>query len=147
RGVFGRTVGYVKAVDVVSFDVREGTTLGLVGESGCGKTTLGRALLRVYEPTAGEVLYRTPEGAQVDLARLAPAELRPYRQQIRMVFQDPHSSLNPRFPVRDIVAQPLKVNRLVRERDIDGVVGDLLDQVGLRPETMHRYPHAFSGGE
>lgn len=139
--------GGIKAVDGVSFDVREGTTLGLVGESGCGKTTLGRALLRVYEPTAGEVLYRTPEGAQVDLARLAPAELRPYRQQIRMVFQDPHSSLNPRFPVRDIVAEPLKVNRLVRERDIDGVVGDLLAQVGLRPETMHRYPHAFSGGE
>ena len=147
RGVFQRTVGHVKAVDGVDLEVYEGETLGLVGESGCGKTTLGRCLLRVYEPTSGAIRYRGGEGGPVDLASLPPRELKPYRRQIRMIFQDPQSSLNPRFPVRDVVGEPLVVNGLVRRRHLDDRVGDLLELVGLRPETMYRFPHAFSGGE
>ena len=147
RGVFQRVVGHVKAVDGVDLEVFEGETLGLVGESGCGKTTLGRCLLRVYEPTAGSIRYRDGEAGPVDLAALPARELKPYRRQIRMIFQDPQSSLNPRFPVRDIVGEPLVVNGIARGRDLDDRVGELLELVGLRPETMYRFPHAFSGGE
>lgn len=147
RGVFGRIVGHVKAVDGVSFRVNEGETLGLVGESGCGKTTLGRTLMRVYDPTDGEIQYRARDGRTVDLADLPRQQLKPLRREIRMVFQDPQSSLNPRFPVRDIVAEPLKMAGQSGKRALDDRVAELLSQVGLRPETMHRYPHAFSGGE
>jgi len=146
-GFFRRVVGHVKAVDDISFAIKRGETLGLVGESGCGKTTAGRSILRAYTPTSGEILYRTPENQVVDLANLSENELKPYRQQIRMVFQDPFSSLNPRMPVIDIVGDPLKINRIASGRELEDRVAALLRKVGLRPEYMRRYPHAFSGGE
>lgn len=147
RGFFRRTVGYVKAVDDISFTIFQGETLGLVGESGCGKSTLGRTILRVYEPTAGEILYHGAKGRPVDLAKLKHRELKPYRRDIRMVFQDPQSSLNPRLTVQEIVGEPLRVNRVASGRELEGRVRELLRKVGLRPEYLRRYPHAFSGGE
>ena len=146
-GFFRRVVGHVKAVDDVSFTIHQGETLGLVGESGCGKTTAGRCILRAYDPTAGQILYRRPDNQVVDLARLSDQELKPYRQQIRMVFQDPFSSLNPRMPVIDIVGDPMKINRVASGKELEDRVAALLRRVGLRPEYMRRYPHAFSGGE
>jgi peptide/nickel transport system ATP-binding protein len=146
-GFFRRVVGYVRAVDDVSFFIRKGETLGLVGESGCGKTTAGRCILRAYEPTAGQIFYREQNGQVVDLATLSNKQLKPYRQQIRMIFQDPFSSLNPRMPVRDIVGDPLKVNKAASGKELEDRVAALLRRVGLRPEYMRRYPHAFSGGE
>ncbi|MEZ4736891.1 MAG: ATP-binding cassette domain-containing protein [Caldilineaceae bacterium] len=140
-------VGHVKAVDDVSFAIKAGETLGLVGESGCGKTTAGRCILRAYDPTAGQILYRRPDNQVVDLAKLSNQELKPYRQQIRMVFQDPFSSLNPRMPVIDIVGDPMKINRVASGKELEDRVAGLLRRVGLRPEYMRRYPHAFSGGE
>ena len=147
RGLLRRTVGVVKAVDNIDFFVREGETLGLVGESGCGKTTTGRCILRGYEPTAGQILYRQTDGQVVDLARLELGQLKPYRREIRMIFQDPYSSLNPRMTLLDIVGDPLKVNKVARGKDLEERVALLLRRVGLRPEYMRRYPHAFSGGE
>lgn len=146
-GFFRRVVGHVKAVDDVSFSIRQGETLGLVGESGCGKTTAGRCILRAYNPTAGQILYRQPDNQVVDLATLSNNELKPYRQQIRMVFQDPFSSLNPRMTVIDIVGDPMKINRVASGKELEDRVAMLLRRVGLRPEYMRRYPHAFSGGE
>jgi peptide/nickel transport system ATP-binding protein len=154
RGFWGRDVSYVKAVDDVSFFIRRGETLGLVGESGCGKTTVGRCVVRVYEPTAGEIIYYEDEGASrsaapkaVDLAKLERADLKRYRQQIRMIFQDPYSSLDPRMTVFEIVSEVLKVNNLAAGSELEDRVAQLLRRVGLRPEYMRRYPHAFSGGE
>lgn len=146
-GFFRRVVGHVKAVDDVSFAIKAGETLGLVGESGCGKTTAGRCILRAYDPTDGQILYRRPDNQVVDLAKLSNQELKPYRQQIRMVFQDPFSSLNPRMPVIDIVGDPMKINRVASGKELEDRVAGLLRRVGLRPEYMRRYPHAFSGGE
>jgi peptide/nickel transport system ATP-binding protein len=137
----------VRAVDGVSFFALPGETLGLVGESGCGKTTTGRCILRAYDPTGGEILYRRADGQVVDLARLDRRAMRPYHREIRMIFQDPHSSLNPRMPVVEIVGEPLKVNGVARGRELEERVAGLLRRVGLRPEYMRRYPHAFSGGE
>jgi peptide/nickel transport system ATP-binding protein len=137
----------VRAVDGVSFFVLPGETLGLVGESGCGKTTTGRCILRAYDPTSGEILYRSADGSVVDLARLARRQLRRYHREIRMIFQDPYSSLNPRMPVLEIVGEPLKVNKVASGRALEDRVAQLLRRVGLRPEYMRRYPHAFSGGE
>lgn len=147
KGFLRRQVGVVRAVDDVNFFVRKGETLGLVGESGCGKTTTGRCILRAYTPTAGEILYRRNDGAVVDLARLSEAEMKPYWREIRMIFQDPYSSLNPRMTLLDIVGDPLKLNTTLSRKEIEERVAYLLRRVGLRPEYMHRYPHAFSGGE
>lgn len=147
RGFLQRIVGYVKAVDGVNFNVRPGETLALVGESGCGKTTIGRCVVRAYEPTGGEVLYKNHAGKVIDLTRLDNRELKPYRRELRMVFQDPHSSLNPRMTVMDIVGDPLKIHKLAEGQELEDRVADLLRRVGLRPEYMRRYPHAFSGGQ
>jgi peptide/nickel transport system ATP-binding protein len=147
KGLLRRTVGYVKAVDDVSFTIYEGETLGLVGESGCGKTTLGRCIMRVYEPTSGQILYHEEKREPVDLVTLSNRQLKPYRRDIRMVFQDPQSSLNPRLPVLEIIGEPLKVNRIASGRALEKRVDELLRKVGLRPEYIRRYPHAFSGGE
>ncbi len=147
RGLLRRRVGTVRAVDGVSFDLRRGETLGLVGESGCGKSTVTRCILRVHRPTAGAIRYRRPDGQVVDLAGLDEAALAPYRTDIRLVFQDPQGSLDPRLTVRAIVGEALAVNRLAPAGEIDGIVVELLRRVGLRPDHAGRYPHAFSGGE
>ncbi len=148
EGIFSRVCGYTKAVDDVSFYIRKGETLGLVGESGCGKTTTGRCLVRAYEPTDGQILYRHEDGSVVDLAQLEGQELQPYRKEIRMIFQDPYSSLNPRMTVFEIITEALKVNKIMTSRSaMEEAAEQLLRRVGLRPEYMQRYPHAFSGGE
>ncbi len=147
RGFFRSVVGYVKAVDDVNLMVYPGETLGLVGESGCGKTTVGRCIMRVYDPTAGEVLYKKDQNKIVDIAQLSNNELKPYRRELRMIFQDPYASLNPRMTVMDIVGEPLLVNNMARGKELEDRVADLLKRVGLRPEYMRRYPHAFSGGQ
>ncbi|MCL4862854.1 MAG: ATP-binding cassette domain-containing protein [Caldilineaceae bacterium] len=147
KGFFSRTVGHVKAVDDLSFTIQRGETLGLVGESGCGKTTAGRCILRAYNPTDGQLLFHNAQGQVVDLAHLSNQQLKPYRQQIRMIFQDPFSSLNPRMPVIELVGDPIKVNKIASGRELEDRVAALLRKVGLRPEYMRRYPHAFSGGE
>ena len=147
KGMWGRTVGHVKAVDQVDLQVKQGQTVGLVGESGCGKSTLGRTILRAYEPTAGEIRYRRDDGTVVDLAPLSERQLKPYRKSIRMIFQDPFSSLNPRMTLADVIGEPLRVNNVVPESQIEDRVSALLRRVGLRPEYLRRYPNAFSGGE
>ncbi len=147
KGFRQRVVGHVKAVDDVSFAVRRGETLGLVGESGCGKTTIGRCIMRAYDPTAGAILYCNAKNEQVDLAALKSSDLKPYRRELRMIFQDPYSSLNPRMTVLDIVGEPLKVHGVARGAELEDRVANLLKRVGLRPEYMRRYPHAFSGGQ
>ena len=149
-GVLSRQVDYVKAVDDVSFVIHPGETLGLVGESGCGKTTVGRCIVRAYQPTAGKMIYSDDHGDNphpVDLAQLNSQSLQRYRQEIRMIFQDPYSSMNPRMTVFEIVGEVLKVNHLAAGRELEDRVAQLLQRVGLRPEYMRRYPHAFSGGE
>ncbi|MDR7419404.1 MAG: dipeptide ABC transporter ATP-binding protein [Armatimonadota bacterium] len=147
QGFRRRIVGYVRAVDDVSFSIHEGETLGLVGESGCGKTTVARCVLRAHVPSDGEMLFRTAEGRIVDLARLSRQELRPLRAQLQMIFQDPYGSLNPRMPIFDIVGEPLLVNGMRDRRQRVERVAALLQLVGLRPEYMQRFPHAFSGGQ
>jgi peptide/nickel transport system ATP-binding protein len=147
KGFLRHIVGYVKAVDDVSLMVRSGETLGLVGESGCGKTTIGRCIVRAYTPTAGEMLYKNKDGKVVDLATLPANQFKPYRRELRMIFQDPYSSLNPRMTVMDIVGDPLIVHNVAKGKDLEDRVAALLKRVGLRPEYMRRYPHAFSGGQ
>ena len=142
RGVFQRHVGDVKAVDDVSFNVFRGETLGLVGESGCGKTSTGRAIIRIYNPTAGEVVYNGK-----NMATLKGGELRRMRQSIQMIFQDPYASLNPRMSVRAIVGEPLEVHQLASGKERNDRVAELLHLVGLNPGMMSRYPHEFSGGQ
>jgi peptide/nickel transport system ATP-binding protein len=170
RGVLKRVVGHVRAVDDVNFTVRRGETLGLVGESGCGKTTTGRCVVRAYTPTQGEILYHeTPDETisakklrlharqadstngsgphVIDFAKLSQRDLLAYRHEIQMIFQDPFSSLNPRMTVLDIVSEPLVIYRRKSPKQLKDEVADLLRKVGLRPEHMNRYPNAFSGGQ
>ncbi len=147
KGFLRKTVGNVRAVDDVSFQIKEGETLGLVGESGCGKTTASRCILRAIKPTAGEILFRTKEGNVVDVAPLDRPGLKPLRSQMQMIFQDPFASLNPRMTLLDIVGEPLLVNGMRNRNERQERVAELLRLVGLRPEYMQRFPHAFSGGQ
>jgi peptide/nickel transport system ATP-binding protein len=147
KGFFKSLAGYVKAVDGVNFFIREGETMGLVGESGCGKTTTGRVILRAYEPTAGEVWFKDKELGRVNVPDLEKHELKGIRQNMQMIFQDPYSSLNPRMTLLQIVGEPLLVNGVSRGEELKDRVAELLRVVGLRPEYMIRYPHAFSGGQ
>jgi peptide/nickel transport system ATP-binding protein len=147
KGLLKRTVGHVRAVDGVSFHIDEGETLGLVGESGCGKTTTARCILRAIEPTSGEVFMRVSDGAVVELGGLRPRALRALRREMQMIFQDPFTSLNPRMTLLDLVGEPLLVHGMKSRREREERVADLLRRVGLRPEYMRRFPHAFSGGE
>lgn len=142
RGVFQRQVGAVRAVDGVSFDVKRGETLGLVGESGCGKSTTGRAILQLYKPTAGSVIF---DGN--NLVGLKGEEMRKTRRKIQMIFQDPYASLNPRMTVSDIIGEPLIVHNAATGKEIQERVTHLLELVGLNPAFASRYPHEFSGGQ
>ncbi len=147
KGFLKRHVGDVRAVDDVSFTIETGETLALVGESGCGKTTTSRCILRAIEPTTGEVNFLTADGQNVDVTQLGKEALRELRQDMQMIFQDPFSSLNPRMMLLDIVGEPLLVHGMKRRADRADRVAELLRLVGLRPEYMRRFPHAFSGGE
>ncbi|MDQ5821142.1 MAG: ABC transporter ATP-binding protein [Actinomycetota bacterium] len=140
--VLDRHVGDVRAVDDVSFSIRRGETLGLVGESGCGKSTVGRAILRLYEPTAGRVIF---DGR--DITTLGESELRPLRRRMQMVFQDPFASLNPRHSVGRIIGEPLRAHDLVKRSGVAKRVRELLQVVGLPADAASRYPHEFSGGQ
>jgi len=148
RGFFKRVVGQLRAVDGVSFFINQGETLGLVGESGCGKTTTARCILRAVEPTAGEIHFLTEDGRTVDIATLPDEEMRVLRAEIQLIFQDPYASLNPRHNILDNVGEPLYVIKHMRNREERTErVRELLQLVGLRPEYMQRFPHAFSGGQ
>lgn len=147
RGLLRRRVSSVRAVNGLSLSVWPGETLGLVGESGCGKTTTGRCIIRTLDPTGGAIRYRREDGSAIDVTHLPKGALRSYRREVRMIFQDPYSSLDPRMTVADIIGEPLKVNRIARGGALNDRVAGLVRRVGLRPEHMRRYPHAFSGGE
>jgi peptide/nickel transport system ATP-binding protein len=138
---------YLKAVDGVSFTIKEGETLGLVGESGSGKTTLGRTIVRVYEPTDGTITLKLANGNDVELTKMSDKELRPIRENLHMIFQDPYTSLNPRMTVFDIISEPLVYGKKLSSKEITNRVIELMELVGLKVPHMKRYPHAFSGGQ
>jgi peptide/nickel transport system ATP-binding protein len=146
-GILKREVGSIRAVDDVSFYINEGETLGLVGESGCGKTTTARCILRAVDPTSGEIRFRSGDGGVMDVASAPSSQLRGLRREMQMIFQDPFSSLNPRMTLLDIVGEPLVVNGIGSRQERQERVAELLQLVGLRPEFMRRFPHAFSGGQ
>ncbi len=150
--------GYIKAVDGVSFAVKRNEVLGLVGESGCGKTTVGRTVLRLYDPTDGEVWYRTASGERINVAALKAKEVKPLRREMRMIFQDPFSSLNPRRTVKELIGEPrrtvkeligepLLIHGIAKGKALEERVAELMTEVGLDPNYMERYPHEFSGGQ
>ena len=141
-GFFKRTVGYVRAVDGVSFNIKRGTTMGLVGESGCGKTTVGRTILRLYEKTAGEVLYNG-----VDIFDMPKSVLRKFRPKIQIVFQDPYSSLSPRLPVAEIIGEAVREHNIVPKEQYDSYISKIMNDCGLPEYYKERYPHEFSGGQ
>jgi peptide/nickel transport system ATP-binding protein len=147
QGLFKRVVGQVRAVDGVSFSIPRGSTLGLVGESGCGKTTTSRLVLRAIEPSGGEVWFNDSQAGWLDITRADPAAVRRLRPKIQMIFQDPFSSLNPRMTLLDVIGEPLSVNGIARGVELRDRVAYLLRLVGLRPEYVNRYPHGFSGGQ
>ncbi len=140
--VFQRVVGNVRAVDGISFSIERGQTMGLVGESGSGKTTIGRTIVRLYKPTAGSILFDNK-----DLATLGGEELRQIRQRVQMIFQDPYASLNPRYTIGSLIAEPMHIYKVASRAEIRERTAELLRVVGLRPEYIDRYPHEFSGGQ
>ena len=141
-GFFGRTVGHVKAVDGVSFHIRRGTTMGLVGESGCGKSTIGRTILRLQDKTAGEVLFNG-----VDIFALSREELRKMRPKIQIIFQDPYSSLSPRLPIGEIIGEAVREHGIVPNSELNDYITDVMRKCGLQEYHKDRYPHEFSGGQ
>ena len=145
-GIFQRVIGHIKAVDDVSFVIPRGKTVGLVGESGCGKTTISKCILRAVDPTSGEIHLNTEDGTN-NVADMREKDLRPLRREMQMIFQDPFSSLNPRMNLFDIVSEPLLLNGVKSRVERQDRVEELLSKVGLRPEYMVRFPHAFSGGQ
>jgi len=148
RGFMRKTVGTVKAVDEINFYVKEGEALALVGESGCGKTTTGRCILRAIEPTSGNIHFRINSNKYVDIMSLDKDQLKKVRRNMRMIFQDPYSSLNPRMPVLEIIGEPFIIHKMVtKRRELEERVASLLRMVKLDPAYMRRYPHAFSGGQ
>jgi peptide/nickel transport system ATP-binding protein len=146
RGILRRTKGYVKAVDGVTFTIGVGETLGLVGESGCGKTTTGRCIARVFQPSGGDILFHE-NGSVVKINRLEKQELKAFRKNMQMIFQDPFSSLNPRMTVLELVGEPLLAHGIARGRALEDRVAEMLVAVGLKVEHLRRYPHSFSGGQ
>ena len=147
RGFLRRVVGYVKAVDGVSFSIARGDTFGLVGESGCGKSTTGRCIMRLLDTTDGEIVYHDKELGPIHIERLEQEQMRRFRRDMQIMFQDPYASLNPRLTLKQIVGEPLVINRVARGKELEDRVAYLLRAVGLSPEYMNRYPHAFSGGQ